>query len=280
MNIRAIAIDLDGTVLRPDASLSQRVKTALQACVRKGLQIIICTGRALTSAEPFRKELGLTSAGLEGPMVYFNGALLVDQPSGKVLQGKYLDRNVALFCARLANAKGQQYYFHAFITGEDGSGERLIANRLGPEAEIYYKRTKLQSSPADMEMLEIMPETQRCIKGMFIAEPEILNGIRPLLEEQFGDTINIARSSPYFLELVAQGVSKGACLAEALKLRGIKPEEAIAFGDEENDLPMFQACGSAAAPANARESVKSRADFVFPSNAEDGIADFLEHMIQ
>jgi hydroxymethylpyrimidine pyrophosphatase-like HAD family hydrolase len=62
----------------------------------------------------------------------------------------------------------------------------------------------------------------------------------------------------------------------ALKHRGIRPEEAMAFGDEENDLPMFGPAGFAVCPANAKDSVKAKADFIAGSNAEDGIAAFLE----
>jgi hydroxymethylpyrimidine pyrophosphatase-like HAD family hydrolase len=56
----------------------------------------------------------------------------------------------------------------------------------------------------------------------------------------------------------------------------IKKEEIIAFGDEENDLPMFEAAGFSAAPFNAKENVKAKADLVVGSNAEDGVAAFLE----
>jgi hydroxymethylpyrimidine pyrophosphatase-like HAD family hydrolase len=71
-------------------------------------------------------------------------------------------------------------------------------------------------------------------------------------------------------------VSKGQGLKAAMKRLSIKSEEVIAFGDEENDLPMFSVAGFSAAPANAKESVKAGADIVIGSNAEDGVAAFLE----
>jgi hydroxymethylpyrimidine pyrophosphatase-like HAD family hydrolase len=62
----------------------------------------------------------------------------------------------------------------------------------------------------------------------------------------------------------------------ALKHRGIKPEEAMVFGDEENDLPMFDHAGFSVCPTNAKDNVKAKADYITGSNAEDGIAVFLE----
>jgi len=52
----------------------------------------------------------------------------------------------------------------------------------------------------------------------------------------------------------------------------------IAFGDEENDLPMFNVAGFSAAPSSAKEIVRQAADFVFGSNAEEGLAAFLEDL--
>jgi len=77
---------------------------------------------------------------------------------------------------------------------------------------------------------------------------------------------------------MAAGVSKGEGLKTVMACRGLKPEEVIAFGDEENDLPMFVAAGFSAAPSSAKENVRQAADFVFGSNAEEGLAIFLEEL--
>jgi hydroxymethylpyrimidine pyrophosphatase-like HAD family hydrolase len=71
-------------------------------------------------------------------------------------------------------------------------------------------------------------------------------------------------------------VSKGQGLRFALERRGLKPDEVMAFGDEENDIPMFEAVRFSAAPANGKDTVKTRADLVIGPNTEDGVAAFLE----
>ena len=60
--------------------------------------------------------------------------------------------------------------------------------------------------------------------------------------------------------------------------RGLKPEEVIAFGDEENDVSMFEVAGFSAAPESARESIKKAAGVIYGSNAEEGLAVYLEKM--
>jgi hydroxymethylpyrimidine pyrophosphatase-like HAD family hydrolase len=115
-----------------------------------------------------------------------------------------------------------------------------------------------------------------CIKSMFVAEPEVQDALRPKIEERFGDKIYIARTLRNFLEVMDCRVSKGRGLRFALECRGLKPEEIIAFGDEENDIPMFEAVRFSAAPANAKDTVKARADLVIGPNTEDGVAVFLE----
>jgi hydroxymethylpyrimidine pyrophosphatase-like HAD family hydrolase len=115
---------------------------------------------------------------------------------------------------------------------------------------------------------------------MFICDSSLHDEIRQKMSGRFGDSIYITRSHPTFLEILNAGVSKGEGLKIAMNCRGLKPEEIIAFGDEENDLPMFSVAGFSAAPSNAKEKVRQAADFVFGSNTEEGLATFLENLFK
>jgi hydroxymethylpyrimidine pyrophosphatase-like HAD family hydrolase len=121
-----------------------------------------------------------------------------------------------------------------------------------------------------------MENINGCIKVMFITESSLHGEIRQKMHERFGKKINIIRSSSTFLEILNKGVSKGEGLKIAMKHSGLKPEEVIAFGDEENDLSMFEAAGFSAAPVNARDEIRKKADIIFGSNAEEGLAIYLE----
>jgi hydroxymethylpyrimidine pyrophosphatase-like HAD family hydrolase len=120
------------------------------------------------------------------------------------------------------------------------------------------------------------PGLRGCVKAMFLAEPEVFAVIRPRLEEHFKGSVYIAQTLRTFLELMNVKVSKGQGLKFVMERCSLKREEVIAFGDEESDLTMFGVASFFAAPSNAKDTVKARADIVIGSNAEDGVAAFLE----
>jgi Cof subfamily protein (haloacid dehalogenase superfamily) len=275
--IKALAIDLDGTLLSPDKTLSERNLRALKSCMKKGIQVILSTGRSLDSGERFRRQIGL-----KGPHVYYNGAEVADVSAGKIIHACFIDPQPVLFCVELSRQTGFYYqaYFPAGVIAEPNgqdSGEVLMADKITEESELYEKSTGVPVIAGDLG--EYLAKTPAIIKGMFITAEKNLEKIRPMLEKRFGDSVYLARSCPIYLETLAAGVSKGAGLLHALEYLNLKPENTIAFGDEENDLPMFETAGFSAAPANAKEAVRSAAMFQIPSNAEDGIAVFLEEKL-
>jgi Cof subfamily protein (haloacid dehalogenase superfamily) len=269
--IKALALDLDGTALMPDNTLGERTLRCFGKLRAGGIQVILCTGRAIEGAEPFRAAIGA-----EGPMVFFNGAEVVDMPSGAVISADLLDLDVVNFGIDLARSMGVHYQVY-LPAGVDGNRwEALVIDRTRPESEMYRIHTGIIPVVRDLKAVTAAPGLRGCVKVMFIAEPDRHDEIRRKAQERFGDSIYIARTFPTFLEIMNAGVSKGAGLKTAMERRGLKAEEVIALGDEESDLLMFNVAGFSAAPANAREKVREVADWVFASNAEEGIATFLE----
>jgi 5-amino-6-(5-phospho-D-ribitylamino)uracil phosphatase len=278
--IRGLAIDLDGTTLLPEGVLGDRTKKCLQKLISKGMHIIISTGRAIEASEKYRSAIGT-----EGPMVFFNGAEVADVPSGKVLHTNLISLEVADFGADLARELGIHYqvYLPAGISPDTGKQdpkqkwEALLIEKYGPEAEMYYQHTGVKAVIKDLKSIASMP-LDGCIKGMFIADPSLHDKVRQKYKERFSDKISIMRSYPTFLEVINSGVSKGEGLRIAMEHRGLKPEEVIAFGDEENDVPMFSVAGFAGAPENAREKIREQADLVYGPNTEEGLAVYLEQV--
>ena len=276
--IRGLAIDLDGTTLLPEGVLGDRTKDCLQKLISKGMHIIISTGRAIEASEKYRSAIGT-----EGPMVFFNGAEVADVPSGKVLHTNLISLEVADFGADIARELGIHYqvYLPAGISPDTGKQdpkqkwEALLIEKYGPEAEMYYKHTGVSAVIKDLKNIASLP-LEGCIKGMFIADPSLHDKVRQKFKERFGDKISIMRSYPTFLEVINNGVSKGEGLRIAMEHRGLKPEEVIAFGDEENDVPMFSVAGFAGAPENAREKIREQADLIYGPNTEEGLAVYLE----
>ncbi|MDR0602147.1 MAG: HAD hydrolase family protein [Treponema sp.] len=282
--VRAIALDLDGTALLPGNTFSARTVRVLKDCMRKDIAVIMATGRAIDAAEKYRLAIGA-----EGPMVYFNGAEVVDMPSRTLLSAALLAPEIAVFCAELSRSIG--VHFQVFLPGRpekaapDGTGnaapagEVLLIEKESPEAEMYRGHTGLVPVVGNIVEAVSDPGCGGCVKGMFIAEPAAHSGIAKELAGRFGNSVAVVRTYPVFLEVMNPGVSKGEGLKTALFHRGIDPAEVVALGDEENDLSMFAAAGFSAAPANAREQVREAADLVIGANSEDGAAVFLEELL-
>ena len=276
--IKGLAIDLDGTTLLPNGILGERTKDCIRKLISKGMQIIISTGRAIESSEKYFNAMGA-----EGPMVFFNGAEVTDIPSGKTVYANLIGMDVADYGADIARELKVHYqvYLPAKISPDTGKEdpqqkwEALVIDHYGEEAEYYYNHTGIVPVVRDLKKIAALP-LDGCIKGMYIANPSRHDEIRSRMSERFGDKISVIRSYPTFLEVINSGVSKGEGLRIAMQHRGLKTEEVIAFGDEENDLPMFTVAGFAAAPENARDKIREKADLIYGPNTEEGLAVYLE----
>ena len=278
--IKALAIDLDGTILLPNTMLGGRTQACIRKLISNGMDIIIATGRAIEASERFRIPMGA-----EGPMVYFNGAEVVEMPSGKILYTNLIGKDVVDFGTDIARSLGIhfQVYLPAGISPETGKRdinqkwEALLTEKDGPDVQMYKKHTGIEPIIKDLKNVAALPELEGCIKGMYIADPSLHDEIRQRINERFGDRISVMRSFPTFLEIINKGVSKGEGLKIAMEYKGLKPEEVVAFGDEENDLPMRNVAGFFAVPENARVNIQEAADLVYGSNADEGLAEYLEN---
>ncbi|MDR1074138.1 MAG: HAD hydrolase family protein, partial [Treponema sp.] len=262
--IKALALDLDGTLLRPDNTVGELTINTLKACREQGLHLIVCTGRSPEASEKYRAAIGAA-----GPMVFFNGAEVTNVDAqgcrSDVIYTSLLRFDVIDFCVDISRKTG--VYFQVYFPEIDGTerrvGKRPMAERGGAEWDMYAKHTGSPPLVADIKRALaaaasrtlMRPDKSGCIKGMFLADPAKLDEIRPLLSEQFGDTVYITKTLDTFLEIMATGVSKGTGLTLALDRLSLASEHVLAFGDEESDLSMFEAAGFSAAPANAKNKV-------------------------
>jgi len=275
--IKALAIDLDGTMLLPDASLGTRTLRCLKRLIARGIQVVICTGRASGASTRYCEAIGA-----QGPMVFFNGAIIAEMPGARPLSFAMLPLEVVGYGADLA--RGMDLHYQVFFppSGDPDRGgswrETLVIEKRRSESEFYQQHTGMVPVVADLKEFAASPGLRGAIKAMFISDPMLQGEISRKMSGRFGDRIYMTRTYPTFLELMAAGVSKGEGLKTVMKLRGLKPGEVIAFGDEENDLPMFAVAGFSAAPSSAREKVRGAADFVFGPNAQEGLALFLEEL--
>jgi Cof subfamily protein (haloacid dehalogenase superfamily) len=259
--------------------LGDRTAQCLKRLIAQGIQVILCTGRAIESSRRYYSAIGA-----KGPMVFFNGAEVAEVPDVKLISSNLMSLDVVDYGIDLA--RSMDIHFQVFFSPQNNTAsgieknyrEALLIEKQRPEAEMYQKHTGITPVLADLKTVIAAPGLQGVMKAMFITDPALHDEIRQKMLDRFGSRIYVASTFPTFLEIMAAGASKGEGLKTVMNRWGFKPEEIIAFGDEENDLPMFSVAGFSAAPSGAKEKVRLAADFIYGSNAEEGLAGFLEDL--
>ena len=221
---------------------------------------MIATGRMFRSVLPYAR-----AAGIETPLVCYQGAAVVDPASGEWL----LHEPIPLALAREAIAAVQSEGFGLNCYVDDD----LYVSTVTAAARAY---ADFQNLPLH-EVGDLLTWIDRApTKLVVVSDPEALDVLRPKLEARFGDRLFIAKSLPYFLELANPAISKGTGLAFVLEHLGFAAARTVAFGDGENDLELLDWAGYGVAVENGHEALKARADWTCPGPGEEGVAQVIE----
>ena len=257
--LRLAAIDLDGTLLRPDGSLSERSRAALESVRAAGIRVVLVTARGPRSVRVLAADLGL-----DGSAICSNGAIILDLVSGEVVRTQPLATEVAARLVRELRSRLPGILFAA-ESEEIALEPGFAAWEWEPPAGTHYA-----------DGLELVAEP--IAKLIVRHDMHALEAVAEAARELAGDDAAVTIPGPWTVEISAAGVSKAAALAELCAELGVSPDEVVAFGDYPNDLPMLEWAGHAVAVANAHPNVLAAADEVTASNADDGVAVVLERL--
>lgn len=263
MTKKIIAIDLDGTLLRRDNTISTYSVEVIQQVKKLGHEVIIATGRPYLMAKAYYEQLGLT-----GPMITFNGALThhptVPDWSGTLsvpIDQKHLltllkerDRFALDFVA-------SEYRDHFYMTLEHR--ERIDPSLFGLTAlteDLRLTPERVTAPPLALLAQTRHPDKYQLakeIKAYFKEDIEV---------DSWGGPMNI-------LEFSAKGVHKAFALEKLLSHLGKTREDLIAFGDEHNDTEMLAYAQTGYAMKNANPMLLPFADEQLPYTCDqDGVA--------
>jgi len=224
------------------------------------VHVIVVTGRMFRSVRPYVLE-----AGLDDPVICYQGAVVADPRSGELLRHIPIPRAVALEAIDAVVARG----FHVNCYVDD----LLYVAELTPEARAYADFQDIEIHPVGplREWLHADPT-----KLVAVGEPAALDELEAELKPRFRGRLFVSKSLPHFLEFAHPDVSKGAGLQFVADRLGFTPAETVACGDGENDRELLDWAGFAVAVANAHPDILARADLVIPSVDDEGVAHLLE----
>lgn len=264
--MKLIAIDMDGTLLSADKTISEKNKLVLKQAKAKEIKVVICTGRPLASIKKYLDELGLNDAG--DFSITFNGGLVQKNDTGEVLQKHVLTGE---------NVTNIYETIHGLDLPVDLISEGNVYHLL-PEP-INYPSIYQELNPA-MNFFSVahdeVPATIAYNKMVVPTPAEYLDSKLPLFPSAMRDNYTIVKSRDCLLEILNKEVSKGNALDFLGDYLGIAQKDIMALGDEENDISMIEYAGIGVAMDNASEAVKKEANFVTRKNTEDGVAYAIE----
>lgn len=265
---KLIAVDLDGTLVRNDQSISQRTVDTLIRVQEMGVKVAVASGRPTFGTAHVAETLRLDEFG--GYVMSYNGGEIYDWGTKSLLHAQTLDENVIPYLYMCAREHGMPIMTYI---------EKEVVSEVDNNEYIQYSVMRNRMTLRKVDDFVKAVEGAGIVKCIIVGSPTLLPALETKMQERLKGKAGVFRSEPFFLEIVPMGIDKGKGLSILLDKIGMKKSEIIAFGDGYNDTSMLQFAGMGIAMGNAAEEIKKAADMVTLSNNDDGVAIALEKLI-
>lgn len=256
---KLLAVDMDGTLLREDKTISKMTIKAVEEARKKGVRVVLSSGRLLSGIIDYLKKLNLFR------------------------EDEYA---VAMNGGSIQEVMSQNYLYKKLLTSNDIDRIITLGRKLNADVELVtpncffvdkYKdffKFDAEINNADLKVINLdnILSNIEVYKVMFVNDKEFIDKIIPLIPDDFRKDYTVIRSGANFLEFINKDANKGNAVAHIAEILKIDPQEVICIGDAENDTHMIKYAGLGVAMGNAYPSVKEAADYVTKTNEEDGVA--------
>ncbi|MBR6654415.1 MAG: HAD family phosphatase [Oscillospiraceae bacterium] len=259
MGYRLLASDIDGTLITSKQELTPETLASIDELKAQGKFFTLSTGRPIMGVS---KYTHLVSPGV--PLISYNGAMIIRPDNGEIV----FERGLSADSAREIIRRGNEHDAIVIVWAKN----RLFANKTNEQVEGYSRITG--------EKINVITDQEEVIslgvtKCLWLDTAENISAYRNDLTANPIAGINFCTSTPQLLEFMCEGVSKGEGLRKVCEYCGVDISEAIAAGDELNDLSMIEAAGLGVAMGNAHADIKAAANYITLTNDENGLADMI-----
>ena len=273
MGIKAIVMDVDGTLTNDKKEITQKTREILLKAQKKGILLILASGRPTTGLIKPGNELEMDKN--NGLFISYNGSKVVNFQTGEELFNEPLN---------VEDAKAVLEHMKKFdVRPMIDKNEYMYVN------DVYNCMIKFRGEPFNVIKYESRGGNYRLCeiddlaafvdfplnKILTAGEPEYLQEHYGEMMEPFKDNLNCMFTGPFYFEFTAKNIDKAKALDTVLKPLNITADEVIAFGDGHNDISIIQYAGTEVAMENAVPDLKEAADEITLSNEQDGIAEAL-----
>ena len=254
--------DIDGTVLTSNHQVLSSTIVAVKALLKQSIPFVLVSARMPEAIKTITDDMGVTI-----PIISYGGALVLDKQKNILhnvkISFKDTEKIIGEIQERWKDEVVINYYTHNdwFVENDEDKAVK--------REEQITKVTASEMKFSDLLAKNILPNKLLCM-----AQPPVCENMEKILQNKFPQ-LKIMRSSPILLEIMDKSVSKAEGIKIMLEHFGLNKNEAIAFGDNYNDMDMLNFVGLGVAMNNAPKDVKQMANDVTDDNNHDGIYRFL-----
>jgi Cof subfamily protein (haloacid dehalogenase superfamily) len=273
MAIKAILLDIDGTLTNSQKEITPDTKLALMKAQEKGIRLVIASGRPSRGIFKYGDQLDMRLN--HGLFVCYNGARVVDCSTGDV----YVDVTIPPELSKEVLAHMKKFDVRTIITHGSHMVVEDVYNCMIHDGDREFNVIEYESrmngyclmETEDLEQYTDFPVNKILTAG----DSAYLQEHYQEMAAPFQGRLSMMFTANFYYEFTAMGIDKGTALRTAMAKIGIRPEECIAFGDAENDISMLKYAGIGVAMGNGQPAVKKMADIIADDNDHDGIAKVL-----
>lgn len=269
MNIKVIATDLDGTLLSNKYWISKKNIIALKEFIQLGGIVCFITGRSLQStieiANLFEQKTGYKIHYLS----CLKGSILYDNIQNKILDINPIDIKTSKEIARIS--KEMHCTFSTYLESDIKNKNMVIVNPPHILHLLHFFK-KFKNFIINNKFSSIEKDNCFKINVSNILRPYLLPNLYDKLMEQFGDKIEISKTSLFMYEITKLNCNKGIAIEQISKLLKVNLSQIAAFGDSENDIDIFKEVGLSISIGNHSEKLQKYATHCIKFHRSTGVA--------
>ncbi len=272
--------DLDGTLLTTEKKVSESTREKLLTMIRNGNSLVLASGRPVDSILEVLEELNIkeeviqmqSEGSAEAGGIYataYNGAVLYDCIRDEVIESYSVPMRAAQKLFDLAKERGLHIQTYA---------DSHVVSIAEDAAIRYYTRVIHMPYVIGEQLEKELTHEPFKVLTIDLDDREKLECFRREIEASaLGEDLACAFSNNYYLEFFNKNAGKGNALIHMCRGLNVLEQNAVAVGDEENDISMIEAAGVGVAMANASPELKKYADYITENdNNKDGIAEVID----
>ena len=263
--IKMLVLDIDGTIFKKDYTASESVKNTLKQLSNDGIKVVLCTGRMYAATKNIAQELELTT-----PVICYQGGLIKNfyKDSNTLLEKTMPAKEAKQVVQEL---KKRNIFFNLYINDE------LIVEKDCDLIKEYVSARNLTYTVVK----NCEEQDFNCVNKILAIDnnTDLILNLQKEMSKQYKESLYVVRSTPRFCEFSSIDATKGNAVRFLSEHWGIKKDEIMACGDNDNDIEMLLSAGTKIAMGNATEGLKRIADFVTDSVDNDGVVKAVQKFI-